>query len=109
MLQAAKDHTWLHAPARSPRIACAADAGDFVTRHSLPLPQTLNTLSSCIACAADTGDNGYCLGVEAILNYKFRDKSLLLEALTHTSWPDSSQQVLSCTYTYAGADPWSHI
>ena len=57
----------------------------------------MSTVGPCTACNADTGDNGYCLGVEAILNYKFRDKSLLLEALTHTSWPDSSQQVLSCT------------
>ncbi|KAL0046074.1 hypothetical protein WJX82_001682 [Trebouxia sp. C0006] len=36
--------------------------------------------------------DSYSSGIEAVLGYKFQKRALLQEALTHTSWPDATQQ-----------------
>ena len=38
----------------------------------------------------------YSTGIEGILKYRFKRRSLLQEALTHTSWPDATQRVCLC-------------
>lgn len=37
--------------------------------------------------------DSYSSGIEKVLGYKFQKRALLQEALTHTSWPDATQQV----------------
>ncbi len=41
--------------------------------------------------------DSYSSGIEAVLGYKFQKRALLQEALTHTSWPDATQQVRGCS------------
>ena len=45
--------------------------------------------------------DSYSSGIEAVLGYKFQKRALLQEALTHTSWPDATQQVRGCSFCHA--------
>jgi len=45
--------------------------------------------------------DSYSGGIEAVLGYKFQKRALLQEALTHTSWPDATQQVRGCPCCHA--------
>ena len=45
--------------------------------------------------------DSYSSGIEAVLGYKFQKRALLQEALTHTSWPDATQQVRGCPFCHA--------
>lgn len=36
--------------------------------------------------------DSYSSGIEQVLQYQFKKRGLLQEALTHTSWPDATQQ-----------------
>ena len=45
--------------------------------------------------------DSYSSGIEAVLGYKFQKRALLQEALTHTSWPDATQQVRGCSSCHA--------
>ena len=38
--------------------------------------------------------DSYSEGIQKVLGHKLKDQGLLQEALTHTSWPDATQQVL---------------
>ena len=46
--------------------------------------------------------DSYSSGIEAVLKYQFQRRGLLQEALTHTSWPDATQQVRKTDPSSAG-------